>query len=276
MSQELVDYNNIEKAIEFIHQHYNEQPELDRIAEVVGLNPFHFQRLFIRWAGVSPKKFLQYITLEESKLRLDNGINLSEVAYDVSLSGPSRLYDLYCTFEGMTLQQYKNGGQGITIYYATYLSPFGRYLLAVTQNKRICNLSFTENEKKSIEEIQNCWFNSELIHSEEKTADIAKNIFDFSSIRNLNFFVKGTSFQLKVWDALLRIPFGHIVSYQTVSDYLGKPGALQAVGSAIARNPVAFLIPCHRVIRKTGIINEYRWGTTRKTAMIGWEASKVL
>jgi AraC family transcriptional regulator, regulatory protein of adaptative response / methylated-DNA-[protein]-cysteine methyltransferase len=275
MTSELIDYKRIEKAIEFIHHHFKEQPQLDIVAGEVGVSPFHFQRLFKRWAGVSPKKFLQYITLEYLKKRLQQSANLNEVAYDSGLSGSGRLYDLYFTFEGMTPLRYKSRESGIIIYYDFFTSPFGKYLLAVTQNNKICTLSFTDDKSKAVKELSDTWFNSKIVLDREKTSEIAKKLFHYPNDEQLEYFMKGTQFQLKVWEALLRIPFGHIVTYQEVSETIQKPGALQAVGSAIGKNPIAFLIPCHRVIRKTGAISAYRWGAVRKKALIGWELCKA-
>jgi AraC family transcriptional regulator of adaptative response/methylated-DNA-[protein]-cysteine methyltransferase len=276
MTQEIIDSQRIKKAIEFIAEHSTEQPNLDLIAEHVHLSPFHFQRLFLRWAGISPKKFLQYITLENSKKRLAGSNNLAEVAYDVGLSGTGRLHDLYINIEGMTPDQYRNKGGGITVYYDFFTGPFGKYLLAITPNNKICSLFFIDDEKRACDELQNYWVNSKIVRGKQILETISKTIFAKPNPSELQLFVKGTPFQIKVWEALLKIPSGRIVCYQTIADYINKPNALRAVGSAIGKNPISYLIPCHRVIRKAGNIGEYRWGSTTKTALIGWEASKKI
>jgi AraC family transcriptional regulator of adaptative response/methylated-DNA-[protein]-cysteine methyltransferase len=274
MTQELIDSERIKKAIEFIAEQSKDQPTLDQIAEHVHLSPYHFQRLFMRWAGISPKKFLQYITLENSKKRLVASRNLADVAHEVGLSGTGRLHDLFINIEGMTPDQYKKSGLGITIYYDFFISPFGKYCLAVTQNHKICSLFFTGDEQSAISELQNYWFNSKVIRNKQMLKTLSKNIFGNPSKSALQLFVMGTPFQIKVWEALLKIPSGHIVSYQVVADFMREPKATRAVASAIGKNPVSYLIPCHRVIRKAGNIGEYRWGSLTKTALIGWEASQ--
>ncbi len=273
MTQKELDYERIKKSIEYISGNYTDQPELNEIAEHVHLSPYHFQRLFIRWAGVSPKKFLQYLTIENSKQRLEECSNLAEVAYDVGLSGTSRLHDLFVNIEGMTPHQYKLNGAGITIYYEFFVSPFGKFLLAVTNNNKICSIQFVDEEIQAEEELKNNWFNSTVIRNKEKTKVTAERIFDSKSTDSIQILAKGTAFQIKVWESLLKIPFGKLASYQSIAELIKKPKALQAVGSAIGNNPVAYLIPCHRVIRKAGNISQYRWGEARKKTIIGWEAS---
>ncbi len=273
MTQKELDYERIKKSIEFISDKFTEQPELNEIADHVHLSPYHFQRLFIRWAGVSPKKFLQYLTIENSKQRLEECSNLAEVAYNVGLSGTSRLHDLFVNIEGMTPHQYKLNGAGISIYYDFFIGPFGKFLLAVTNANKICSIQFIDDELFAEEELKNQWFNSIVIKDKTKTKDAAAKLFSLESTDKIQILAKGTAFQIKVWESLLKIPFGKVASYQTVAELIKKPKALQAVGSAIGNNPVAYLIPCHRVIRKAGNINQYRWGEARKKSIIGWEAS---
>lgn len=273
MTQKEMDYERIKQSIEYISENYIKQPELNEIAEHVHLSPYHFQRLFIRWAGVSPKKFLQYLTIEKSKQKLEECGNLAEVAYDVGLSGTSRLHDLFINIEGMTPFQYKQYGAGITIYYEFFISPFGKFLLAVTNNNKVCSIQFADNEIFAEEELKNQWCNSTIIRSRKKTGLIADKIFNLKSTDPIQVLTKGTPFQIKVWESLLKIPFGQLTSYQSIAELINKPKALQAVGSAIGNNPIAYLIPCHRVIRKAGNISQYHWGETRKKAIIGWEAS---
>lgn len=272
--QYLIDYQRIEKAIEFIRAHREDQPSLDDIASHIHLSPHHFQRLFTKWAGISPKKFLQYLTINYARECLAKNESLAEVSYHAGLTGPGRLHDLFINLEGMTPDQYRKAGAGQSIYYGFHHCPFGKYLIAITGEYRICTLQFISEEKQATGELRKQWAASELKHDQEKTAEVASGLFTPAFTGKLDLLVRGTSFQIKVWEALLKIPFGEIVSYQTIAEHLENPGGLQAVGSAIGKNPVAYLIPCHRVIRKAGQISEYRWGSTRKSAILGWEAAQ--
>jgi len=271
--QSLMDYQRVEKAIRFINKQRKEHPSLEEIAAHVHISPHHFQRLFTRWAGISPKKFLQYLTLQYSRERLEKNPTLAEIAHEAGLSGTGRLHDLFITLEGMTPDEYRRSGAGQTIYYGSHFSPFGKYLLAITPQNKICTLQFFEDESLVIQDLKQKWSSSRLVHDPEKTKPVASLLFQPASPRPLSLLVRGTNFQLKVWEALLKIPLGEVVSYQSVAEHVDNPKGLQAVGSAIGKNPVAFLIPCHRVIKKTGQISEYRWGSTRKSAIIGWEAA---
>jgi len=274
-NQAYIDYRRIESAIHYIGQYHTVQPSLEDIAEYVHMSPYHFQRLFTRWAGISPKKFLQYLTLRYAKAQLREDLSLSEIAYEAGLSGTGRLHDLFINLEGMTPGQYKKSGSGMTIFYGFHMSPFGAYILALTSKKRICALEFITDQEDAVRSLQQQWSESELIFDNRKTVSVAEKLFYPESSSPLNILVKGTPFQLKVWEALLKIPFGALVSYQTVSEHVNNPRGLQATGGAIGKNPVAFLIPCHRVVRKTGEINGYRWGLDRKSALIGWEAAHL-
>jgi len=270
-----VDYKRIESAIHYIREHHTSQPSLEEIAEQVHMSPYHFQRLFTRWAGISPKKFLQYLTLQYAKKQIREDLTLSEIAYEAGLSGTSRLHDLFIHMEGMTPGQYKRSGKGVSIHYGFHQGPFGKFILAVTSGKRICSLEFKEDEQEATESLKQQWNGSELKYDPGITAPLAKGLFSHESTVPLRLLVKGTPFQLKVWEALLKIPFGELVSYQAVSEHVNNPRGLQATGSAIGKNPIAFLIPCHRVVRKTGEINGYRWGLDKKSALIGWEAARI-
>jgi len=239
------------------------------------MSPYHFQRLFTRWAGISPKKFLQYLTLQYARECLRAELSLEEIAYKAGLSGTGRLHDLFINMEGMTPGQYKKHGRGITIHYGFHAGPFGKYILAVTPEQRICALEFINDEKEALESLRQHWNESKLEHNPGITSPLAEGLFSAHPASKLKLFVKGTSFQLKVWEALLKIPLGELVSYQVVSQHVGNPRGLQATGSAVGKNPVAFLIPCHRVVRKTGEINGYRWGLDRKSAIIAWEAAQL-
>ncbi|HXB93119.1 MAG TPA: methylated-DNA--[protein]-cysteine S-methyltransferase [Puia sp.] len=270
-------YNRIADAIEYIRTHFKEQPDLDEIARQVHLSPFHFQRLFLDWAGVSPKKFLQYLTIEHAKTMLQvKGVTLADTAFETGLSGTSRLHDLFINIEGMTPGEYKNGGAALSINYSFAESPFGEIIVAST-SKGICHLAFAEDQEESLKELQTRFPQATYRQTVDRTQQNALYIFtqDWHLLSEIKLHLKGTAFQLKVWEALINIPMGHLSSYSLISGAIGQPGASRAVGSAVGHNPVAFLIPCHRVIRSTGETGEYHWGSTRKTAMIGWEAAKT-
>jgi AraC family transcriptional regulator of adaptative response/methylated-DNA-[protein]-cysteine methyltransferase len=272
----MTDYERIEKAIEYIHQHFQEQPQLERVAKEVYLSPFHFQRLFKKWAGVSPKKFLQYISICHAKKLLEQDATLEAASFEAGLSGTGRLHELFIHIEGMTPGEYKNDGQNLKMLYSFSETPFGTILIASTP-KGICHLSFIDNKKKALDELRSKWKNASF---REGIDSQQKNVFSVfiegkEDLKKIQLHLKGTDFQLKVWEALLKIPAGHVSSYKTVAAQIHQPAAVRAVGSAVGDNPVAYLIPCHRVIRSTGLIGDYHWGSVRKTAILGWESSQV-
>lgn len=272
-----LNYRRIATAIEFINNNFRSQPTLDEIAEQVHLSPFHFQKLFTDWAGVSPKKFLQFITLNYAKkLLLQPETTLFDTAAETGLSGTSRLHDLFIKIEGMTPGEYKNGGGNLQINYYFYDSPFGN-LLAGSTTKGICYLMFAEKTEAAINVLKSRFPNAEFV---QKSDDFQqRGVAFFTSYGNTNeelkLHLKGTDFQLKVWESLLKIPLGKLSTYGKIANELHNPGASRAVGTAIGSNPVAFLIPCHRVIQTSGNLGGYMWGVTRKQAIIGWEAAKV-
>jgi AraC family transcriptional regulator of adaptative response/methylated-DNA-[protein]-cysteine methyltransferase len=275
--QETLNYNRIADAIGYIKQNFKEQPNLDDVAEKVHLSPFHFQRLFSEWAGTSPKKFLQYISVEHAKKMLkDNQTTLFEAAYETGFSGTSRLHDLFINIEGMTPAEYKNGGKNLVINFSFAESPFGNLIVAST-NKGICYMAFGDDEPEALDELitnfPNATFNRKLDMAQQNALFIFQN--DWSKLSQVKLHLKGTDFQLKVWQSLLKIPMGQLSTYGSIAAQIEKPNASRAVGTAIGSNPVAFLIPCHRVIQSTGIFGGYMWGTTRKTAIIGWEGAKT-
>jgi AraC family transcriptional regulator of adaptative response/methylated-DNA-[protein]-cysteine methyltransferase len=277
-SQQSEDFQRIEKAIKFIEVNFKSQPTLDQIAESVYLSKYHFDRLFKRWAGISPIQFLQFMTLDYTKQKLAESKSLLETSLEAGLSGPSRLHDLFVTFEAMTPGDFKRQGTGLKIFYGFCKSPFGECLLAITE-RGICHLGFVEEDERSetLNQLFQTWPGSEFTEDQERISLIVKNIFRIDQIENsrpFNLHLKGTNFQINVWRALLSIPEGWVVSYQDIASYIGHPKAFRAVANAIAINPVAYLIPCHRVIAKSGNINKYRWGSTRKKALIGWEAAR--
>lgn len=275
--QEHIDYNRIAEAIAYIQAHFKDQPDLDEVAEKVHVSPFHFQRLFTNWAGISPKKFLQYISIRHAKNILKNGqATLFDAAYETGLSGTGRLHDLFIKIEGMTPGEFKNGGEHLNINYSYAETPFGNILVASTA-KGICYMAFADDEKQGLVDLQQHFPKAYFKQMLDMMQQNALYIFthDWSKLSQIKLHLKGTDFQLKVWETLLKIPMGQLATYGTIAQKIKNPNALRAVGTAIGSNPVAFLIPCHRVIQSTGIFGGYMWGPTRKTAIIGWEAAKT-
>jgi len=275
--QQNINYKRIAAAIEYIKINFKEQPNLDKVAKKVHLSPFHFQRLFSEWAGTSPKKFLQYTTVEYAKTLLkENHATLFETAYETGLSGTGRLHDLFINIEGMTPAEFKNGGKSLVINYSFAESPFGNIIIASTE-KGICYMAFADNKRIAFQKMQNHFPNAIFRQIVDLIQQNALHIFsyDWTKLKQIKLHLKGTDFQLKIWEALLKIPFGQLTTYGTIANKIENPFASRAVGTAIGRNPIAFLIPCHRVIQSTGMFGDYMWGNTRKTAIIGWEATKM-
>ncbi len=276
--QENINYNRIAQAIEYIQTHFKSQPNLDEVAEKIHLSPSHFQRLFTDWAGVSPKKFLQYISVENAKniLKKDNRVTLFDTAFETGLSSTSRLHDLFVNIEGMTPAEYKNGGQNLIIYYDFAESPFGNLIVAST-SKGVCYMAFDEDIEKALNDLKAKFLNAVFQQKSDELQQNALSIFrnDWSRLEQIKLHLKGTDFQLKVWESLLKIPFGKLSTYGKLANEIGNPNASRAVGTAIGSNPVAFLIPCHRVIQSTGTFGGYMWNPIRKTAIIGWEQAKI-
>lgn len=276
-SEDHINYRRIEEAIQYLEKNFLRQPELGEVAEKVHLSPFHFQRIFTEWAGISPKRFLQYLTVEFLKNKLAESRNLNEAAEQAGLSSQSRVYDLFTTLEAVTPQEYKQRGSGIQIEYGFHESPFGLALIGVT-DRGICWLSFLqtdEDPRHALEQMKEHWHQSIFHQNESLTQAFAQQIFSPTEKTRLHVYVKGTNFQIKVWQALLKIPIGNVTTYQDIARSIENPKALQAVGSAVGSNHIAYLIPCHRVIRKDGILGEYRWDATRKKGIIGWEMAKA-
>ncbi|WP_335966388.1 methylated-DNA--[protein]-cysteine S-methyltransferase [Galbibacter sp. PAP.153] len=275
--QEELNYNRIAEAIQYIKAHFKEQPSLEHIAEQVHLSPFHFQRLFTDWAGVSPKKFMQYLSIEYAKRLLNKGRpTLFDTAYQTGLSGTSRLHDLFINIEGMTPGEYKNKGENLRINYSFAESPFGQIIVASTP-KGICHMAFLNNKEEAFYTLKSRFPNAEYHQMVDKIQQNALFIFreDWSKGNQIKLHLKGTPFQLKVWETLLKIPKGNLSTYGAVAKKIDMPKASRAIGTAIGNNPVAYLIPCHRVIQSTGNTGGYMWGSTRKSAIIGWEAAKT-
>ena len=272
-TQMVTDYQRVEQAIRFIRANAPRQPGLAEIAASVHLSEYHFQRLFSRWAGISPKRFLQFLTKEGAKELLAQSENLLDTTYGVGLSSLGRLHDLFVTTEAVTPGEYKSGGAGLTIRYGLHDTPFGKALIGATE-RGICHLGFVQgSEGKAINTLVTDWQQAKMIEDHRATAPLVEPIFDLGKrgVTPLRLHLRGTNFQLKVWEALLRIPPGAVTSYEGLAAQAGRPGASRAVGTALGRNPIAVLIPCHRVIRKLGEFGNYRYGAVRKKALLARE-----
>ncbi len=272
------DYQRVAQAIQFLEQHHHEQPSLEDLATRLALSPFHLQRLFTQWAGVSPKRFVQYLTAEHAKHLLNNAHSVLDATYETGLSSPSRLHDLLIDTEAVTPGEFKQQGAGLQIAYGRHATPFGDCLLAATA-RGVCQLLFLEENgwEQAVAELRAQWQAATLVEDPTQTQPLIDQIFPTNGKngkRTLSLLLKGTNFQLKVWNALLQIPAGAAWSYQDVAHAMGQPNAARAVGSAIGANPIGYLIPCHRVIRKSGVVQDYRWGPTRKKALLAWESAQ--
>ncbi len=263
------DYQRIEQAILYLETHYKEQPSLEDVAANVGLSEYHFQRLFTRWAGVSPKRFLQFVTKESAKELLKRSENLLDTTHQIGLSSLGRLHDLFVTTEAVTPGEYKSSGAGVTIRYGIHSTPFGRCLIATT-DRGICHLGFVQSsEGDAIDDLVSEWKQAKMIEDSKSTEVMMEPIFDLDYRgKPLGLHLRGTNFQLKVWEALLQIPAGTVTTYKTVAERIGNPKALRAVGTAVGHNPIAVLIPCHRVINTVGEFGKYRYGAVRKKALL--------
>lgn len=273
------DYETVRRVIEKISQDYRDQPSLDALAEEVGETPLALQKLFTRWAGLSPKAFLQAVTLDHARKLLKEGAPLLETSYEVGMSGPGRLHDLFVTHEAMSPGHYKTRGDGLTIRYGYHISPFGIALLMVTE-RGLAGLSFNDpgEEAAAFADMSGRWPNARYVEDISATAPYAARIFDPARWRNeqpLNVVLIGTDFQVRVWQALLRIPMGTARTYSSIADEIGAPSASRAVGAAVGANPISFVVPCHRALGKSGALTGYHWGLTRKRAILGWEAGQV-
>ena len=262
------DYARVERAISYLKENFRDQPELEAIAEAVGLSTAHFQGMFKRWAGISPKRFVHFLTLDHARQCLADSASVLDASYDPVLSGSGRLHDLFVTYG-----DYKREGDGVKIGYGVHPSPFGPCFIGQTE-RGVCALGFVDDAASSmpLEDFKERWCNADFNEDHGQTAGTSARIFG-AAREKLALDLRGTNFQLKVWEALLRIPPGAVVSYDALAGALGKPGAARAVGSAVAANPVSYLIPCHRVIRKSGRFHNYYWGPERKRAMLAWEAA---
>lgn len=272
-----INYYRIEKAISYLTANFRSQPDLDEIAQKVNLSPFHFQRMFLDWVGLTPKKFVQYLTLDHLKKEIQHTSNVIEVAEVGGLSSQSRVYDLFTKIEGVSPEQFKSSGAGLEIFYGYHVTSFGMCFIAVTE-RGVCDLHFIDEfaQRDEYKLFSKKWHFASLSHRPDITQNFIQKIFrpDTTDTEKLSLLVQGTDFQIKVWEALLDIPFGAVKSYQQVSDQLGNSGSIRAVASAAGKNPISYLIPCHRIICKSGEVGNFAYGKVRKQAMIAWEMGK--
>ncbi|THD48735.1 MAG: methylated-DNA--[protein]-cysteine S-methyltransferase [Bradyrhizobium sp.] len=271
------DYSVVRKAIEFISTRWRDQPSIEAIADHVGLSASHFQHVFKRWAGLTPKAFLQAITIERARERLRDSASVLETAYDVGLSGPSRLHDLFVAHESLTPGDYRR--DGLTLTFGFHPSPFGEAIV-VAAPRGLAALGFVDEGGRAaaLEDIRRRWPRAEFIENTEATAALATRIFDSRLWRPetpLRIVMIGTDFEVRVWETLLAVPMGAATTYSDIARCLGKPKAARAVGAAVGRNPISFVVPCHRVIGRSGALTGYHWGLARKQAIIGWEAGQT-
>lgn len=272
----LQHYRLIEKAIRYIEANAQDQPDLAQIASAVGMSEYHFQRLFTRWAGISPKRFMQFLTKEQAKKILDRSENLLDVAHQTGLSSLGRLHDLFVNTEAVTPGEYKSRGEGVSIRYGIHPTPFGKCLIAATE-RGICHLGFVDGgEGRAVDNLAEHWKNAAMSEDYASSALLVNRIFlHMEGDSPLKLHLRGTNFQIKVWEALLAIPEGHVTTYGDIARAIGTPAAARAVGTAVGRNPISWLIPCHRALRRGGALGGYHWGLPVKRAMLAWEAARA-
>jgi AraC family transcriptional regulator, regulatory protein of adaptative response / methylated-DNA-[protein]-cysteine methyltransferase len=274
------DYDVVRRAIGHIRKHWREQPEIEAIAEAAGVTPTELHHLFRRWAGLTPKAFLQALTLDGARRLLRDSASVLDATYEVGLSGPGRLHDLFVTHEAMSPGEWKCGGEGLEIKYGFHPSPFGKALIMATE-RGLAGVAFADagEEETALADMRRRWPKASYVADEVRTAAIARRVFDPTQWRPdqpLRVVLIGTDWEVRVWEALLKIPMGSVATYSGIADKVCSPAAARAVGAAVGKNPVAFVVPCHRVIGKSGDLTGYHWGITRKRAMLGWEAGQVV
>ena len=273
------DYARVKSAIEFISAHWRGQPDMDEIAGHVGLSTSHLNHIFRRWAGLTPKAFCQALTLDHAKSLLRDAASVLDTTYEVGLSAPSRLHDLFVTHEAMTPGEFKSGGAGLVLHYGFHPSPFGEAMVVAARHG-LAGLGFVDNGDRAsaLADMQGRWPRAQLLRQDAATAALAQRSFDpalWQAGRPLRVVLIGTDFEVRVWETLLRIPLGGATTYGSIASHIGKPTAARAVGAAVGKNPISFVVPCHRVLSKSGALTGYHWGLTRKKAMLGWEAGKA-
>ena len=273
------DYDVVRRAIAHIRGNWREQPEIETIAEAAGVTPTELHHLFRRWAGITPKAFLQALTLDRARQLLRDSASVLDTTFEVGLSGPGRLHDLFVTHEAMSPGEWKTGGEGATISYGFHPSPFGIALVMATE-RGLAGLAFADDgkEKAALADMRGRWLNARYVEDSARTALLARRVFDprrWQADEPLRVVLIGTDFEVRVWETLMKIPMGRATTYSDIAGNLGKPKAARAVGTAVGKNPISFVVPCHRVIGKSGELTGYHWGLTRKRAMLGWEAGTV-
>jgi AraC family transcriptional regulator of adaptative response/methylated-DNA-[protein]-cysteine methyltransferase len=273
------DYDVVRRAIGHIRGHWREQPEIDAIAEAAGVTPTELHHLFRRWAGLTPKAFLQALTLDGARQLLRDSASVLDATYEVGLSGPGRLHDLFVTHEAMSPGEWKSGGEGLTVFFGFHPSPFGSALVMATQ-RGLAGLAFADpgEERAALKDMKSRWPRATYVEDSARTAVVAKRIFDptqWQADKPLRVVLIGTDWEVRVWEALMQIPMGRLVTYSDIAGKVRSPAAARAVGAAVGKNPVSFVVPCHRVVGKSGELTGYHWGITRKRAMLGWEAGQV-
>ncbi|NJM28858.1 MAG: methylated-DNA--[protein]-cysteine S-methyltransferase [Rhizobiales bacterium] len=273
------DYELVRSTLAFLTENWREQPSLEELSERTGVGPHHLQKVFTRWAGLSPKAFLQALTLDRARELLRDSASVLDATYEVGLSGPGRLHDLFVTHEGMTPGIYKAKGRGLTITYGFHASPFGTALV-MTADQGLCGLAFADDggEAAALADMQSRWPEADYVEDHIATAPVAKRIFSqakWNPEQPLRIVFIGSDFEIRIWETLLRIPMGKAATYSDVAAHVGKPSAVRAVGTAVGKNPISFVVPCHRVLGKSGSLCGYHWGLTRKRAILGWEAGQM-
>jgi AraC family transcriptional regulator of adaptative response/methylated-DNA-[protein]-cysteine methyltransferase len=279
LSSSAADYDVVRRAIAHIRGNWRTQPEIEQIAEAAGVTPTELHHLFRRWAGLTPKAFLQALTLDSARNLLRDSASVLDASYEVGLSGPGRLHDLFVTHEAMSPGEWKTGGEGLTVYYGFHPALFGTALVMAT-DRGLCGLAFADpgEEKAAIADMRGRWPRANYVEDSARTAPLCARIFDkklWREDRPLRVVLIGTDFEVRVWETLLRVPMGRATTYSDIANHIGKPKAPRAVGAAVGKNPISFVVPCHRVIGKSGELTGYHWGLTRKRAMLGWEAGTV-
>ena len=279
MEKQTHDYDLVKHTLAFISENWREQPSLETLADQAGLSPTHLQRLFTRWAGLSPKAFLQAVTLDHARGLLRDSASILDASYELGLSGPGRLHDLFVTHEGMSPGIYKAHGRGLNISYGFHDCPFGRALILIT-SEGLAGLAFADHgkEKSALADMTARWPEATYVENQQATAAYAKRIFEserWKPDQPLKIVFIGSDFEIRVWETILRIPFGKASTYSDIASHIGKPKAARAVGSAVGKNPISFVVPCHRVLEKSGGLGGYHWGLTRKRAILGWEAGAM-
>ena len=279
MEKQTNDYDLVKHTLAFISENWREQPSLETLADQAGLSPTHLQRLFTRWAGLSPKAFLQAGTLDHARGLLRDSASILDASYELGLSGPGRLHDLFVTHEGMSPGIYKAHGRGLSIRYGFHDCPFGRALILIT-SEGLAGLAFADHgkEKSALADMTSRWPEATYVEDQQATASYARRIFEaerWQPDQPLKIVFIGTDFEIRVWETILRIPFGKASTYSDIACHIGKPKAARAVGTAVGKNPISFVVPCHRVLEKSGGLGGYHWGLTRKRAILGWEAGAM-